>query len=112
MKADPARSLFCARLFLQGLWSGSLSVTNDCRPRSVERAWVVDSEVHLKLFAVIDQLEPLNDMQLCCVRQIIGFVDKRLIVSAVHVYAKDFGKNEVALARYLRGVGFKALQRT
>jgi hypothetical protein len=24
------------------------------------------------------------------------------------VYAKDFGKNEVALARYLRGVGFKA----
>jgi hypothetical protein len=30
----------------------------------------------------------------------------------VHVYAKDFGKNEVALARYLRGVGFKALQRT
>ena len=30
----------------------------------------------------------------------------------VHVYARDFGKNEVALARYLRGVGFKALQRT
>jgi hypothetical protein len=24
----------------------------------------------------------------------------------------DFWKNEVALARYLRGVGFKALQRT
>jgi hypothetical protein len=24
------------------------------------------------------------------------------------VYAKDFGKNEVALARYLRGVGFKS----
>ena len=30
----------------------------------------------------------------------------------VHVYARDFGKNEVALARYLGGVGFKALQRT
>jgi hypothetical protein len=30
----------------------------------------------------------------------------------VHVYARDFGKSEVALARYLRGVGFKALQRT
>ena len=30
----------------------------------------------------------------------------------VHVYVKDFGKNEVALARYLRGVGFKGLQRT
>ena len=27
------------------------------------------------------------------------------------MYVKDFGKNEVALARYLRGVGFKALQR-
>jgi hypothetical protein len=26
----------------------------------------------------------------------------------VHVYARDFGKNEVAMARYLRGVGFKA----
>ena len=25
----------------------------------------------------------------------------------VHVYARDFGKNEIALARYLRGVGFK-----
>jgi hypothetical protein len=24
----------------------------------------------------------------------------------VHVYARDFGKNEVALVRYLRGVGF------
>jgi hypothetical protein len=32
--------------------------------------------------------------------------------AGVHVYAKDFGKNEVALARYLRGVDFKALQRT
>ena len=28
------------------------------------------------------------------------------------VYAKDFEKNEIALARYLRGLGFKALQRT
>src|SRR5215467_8209465 len=25
----------------------------------------------------------------------------------VHVYARDFGKNEIAMARYLRGVGFK-----
>ena len=25
----------------------------------------------------------------------------------VHVYARDFGKNEIVLATYLRGVGFK-----
>jgi len=67
---------------LQGLCSGCLSVTYDRRPRSVECAWVVDSEVHFELFAVIDQLEPFNDMQLCCVRQIKGFVKKRLIVKA------------------------------
>src|SRR5215831_2569371 len=57
MKAQPPGGLLCARLFLQELRSCSLSVTYDCRPRSVERAWVIDSEVHLKLLAIIDQLE-------------------------------------------------------
>jgi hypothetical protein len=31
-----------------------------------------------------------------------------LIFSGVYVYAMDFGKNEVALARYLRGVGLQS----
>jgi hypothetical protein len=39
-------------------------ITHNSRPRSVEGARVVDGEVYLEPFAVIDQLEAFDDMQL------------------------------------------------
>ena len=57
-----------------------MPITHNSRPWSVEGAWVVDGEVYLEPFAVIDQLEALDDMQLRRVGHIVTIVQERLVV--------------------------------
>jgi hypothetical protein len=73
-------SLFGARIFLEPLRLSGVPITHNSRPRSVEGARVVDGEVYLEPFAVIDQLEAFDDMQLRRVGHIVTIVQERLVV--------------------------------
>ena len=52
-------------------WIVSLRVPLACRPGHIERAGIVNREIHLKRFATIDDVVALHNVELIGVRRIV-----------------------------------------